>query len=347
MDRLAAVVLGAMAIAAATSVQPVTITPNEAAQRVDIAIGGKPFTSYIWPERLKKPVLYPVQSAGGTIVTRGWPLDPRPGERVDHPHHVGVWFNYGDVNGIDFWNNSDTLKPAEAAKMGTVFHRRIVEAKSGADRGLLTIEADWVGPGNTTLLRERTSFVFTGGPGTRTIDRTTTLTAVDRRVVFNDNKEGVFGLRVARQLEHPSKTAEVFTDASGKATAVPKLDNTGITGRYTSSEGRTGDDVWGTRGRWTMLAGQIEARPVALAIVDHPENPGFPTNWHARGYGLFAANPLGPHVLSDGRQPRLDLALEPRRSTTFRYRLVILDEQATADRIEQEFREFTKLGKKN
>src|SRR2546430_164772 len=89
----------------------VTVTPNEAARRVDVSIGGQPFTSYIWPDRLKKPVLYPLRSATGTLVTRGWPFDPRPGERVDHPHHVGLWFDYGDVNGIDFWNNSDALKP--------------------------------------------------------------------------------------------------------------------------------------------------------------------------------------------------------------------------------------------
>src|SRR6266404_1492904 len=83
----------------------VTVTPNESARRVDITIGGAPFTSYVWPERLRKPVLYPIRSAKGTLVTRGWPLDPRPGERVDHPHHVGLWLNYESVNGVDFWNN--------------------------------------------------------------------------------------------------------------------------------------------------------------------------------------------------------------------------------------------------
>ena len=140
----------------------VTVTPNEAARRVDIAIAGKPFTSYIWPERVKKPVLDPIRSAKGTLVTRGWPLNPRPGERVDHPHHVGLWFNYESVNGIDFWNNSDALKPQDAPKMGTIVHRRIVSAKSGADRGELVTESDWVLPGGKTLMHERTQFIFSG-----------------------------------------------------------------------------------------------------------------------------------------------------------------------------------------
>ena len=321
--------------------QRVALTVNDAARRVDVTVGGAPFTSYIWPERLKKPVLYPLRSAKGTLVTRGWPFDPRPGERVDHPHHVGLWFDYGNVNGIDFWNNSDALKPEESAKMGTVVHRRIVEAKGGDDSGRLVTEMDWVGPGNVVLLRERAEIVFRGDANSRSIERITTLTAGDERVAFNDNKEGLFGMRVARQLEHPSRQPEVFTDASGHATAVPVLDNTGVTGAYLTSEGKTGDEAWGTRGRWTTLSGTIGDEALTLAILDHPKNPGFPTYWHARGYGLFAANPLGSSVLGDGKGPVLNLTLEPHRSATFRYRVVILEGRASRDRIEQAYRAFS------
>ena len=326
---------------AAGTALSVTVTPNEAARRVDVAIGGQPFTSYVWPERLRKPVLYPLRSAKGTLVTRGWPFDPRPGERVDHPHHVGLWFDYGNVNGIDFWNNSDALKPDDAAKMGTVVHRRVVEAKSGGDSGRLVTEMDWIGPGDVVLLHERAEFVFRGDAGGRSVERVTTLTAGDRRVVFNDNKEGLFGMRVARQLEHPSKQAEVFTDASGKATAVPVLNNSGVTGSYLTSEGKKGDDAWGTRGRWTTLTGTIGDEALTLAILDHPKNPGFPTYWHARGYGLFAANPLGSSVLGDGKGPVLNLTLEAHGSTSFRYRVVILEGLAGPERIEREYRAFS------
>ena len=238
-----AIVLAVFAIAAGrvpskTVALGVTVTPNEAARRVDVSIGGSPFTSYIWPERLRKPVLYPLHSASGTLVTRGWPLDPRPGERVDHPHQVGLWFVYGDVNGVDFWNNSEALTPEEQSKMGTIVHRKIVEARGGADSGTLVIDMDWIGPGNVTFLHERATFVFRGDATSRTVERTATITAADRRVVFNDNKEGLFGMRVARQLEQPTTTPDTFTDASGRATTVKVLDNTGITGSYTSSEAR-------------------------------------------------------------------------------------------------------------
>src|SRR5258708_88574 len=156
---------------------PVTVTVNEAARRVDVAIGGRPFTAYIWPERLKKPVLYPLRSASGTLVTRGWPFDPRPGERVDHPHHVGLWFDYGNVNGVAFWNNSAPVNAEDSGKMGVIVQRKIVDTHSGAEGGSLVADMDWIGPGGVTFLHERAAFTFRGDATTRTVDRVTTLTA--------------------------------------------------------------------------------------------------------------------------------------------------------------------------
>jgi hypothetical protein len=334
----AALLIAHLAVTAAQA-QRIQVVPNEAGRRVDVIVDGKPFTSYIWPTTLKKPTLFPVRSANGTVVTRGYPLEPRKGERVDHPHHVGIWLNHGNVNGLDFWNNSDAIKADQASKYGTIVHRRIVEAKGGKDRGNLVIEADWLKPDGTVLLKEHTEFVFRGDAGSRTIDRTTTLTALGERVVFQDDKEGTFGMRVARGLELPYDKAEVLIDESGHPTPKPVLDNTGVSGQYTSSEGLKGDAVWGTRGRWMMLTGTVDAEPVTLAILDNPGNPGFPTYWHARGYGLFAANPLGEKVLTNGKK-ELNLTLEPGKSTTFRFRVLVLNGTAKADDIEKAYQSF-------
>jgi hypothetical protein len=307
----------------------VQIAVKEANRRVDVLVDGQPFTSYIWPTTLKKPVLYPIRTAKGTLVTRGFPLDPRPGERVDHPHHVGLWFNYGNVDGYDFWNNSDAIELQNRGKMGTIVHRAIAVAKSGAEEGVLETDSDWVAPDGTVLLKERTRYVFRGTPSSRTIDRITTLTALAKRVPMPDNKEGVLGLRVTRALEHPSDKPEVFTDAAGKPTPVAKLDNAGVTGRYLTSEGKVGDAAWGTRGRWCVLSGTIGTEPVAIAILDHPSNPGHPTYWHARGYGLFAANPLGQKDLSGGKDV-LNFAIEAGQQVTFRHRINIASGASTA-----------------
>ena len=317
----------------------VKIIPNEPARRVDIFIDGSPFTSYTWNEKLKTPVLNPLRTANGATVTRGFPLDARAGERVDHPHHVGMWFNYGDVNGVDFWNNSTALPPERQKKMGTVVHRQILASKGGKESGELKVATDWVMPDGRTILRETTSFIFYAGPNLRIVDRVTQLTALDQRVVLRDNKEGLLGMRVRRELEHPTKESLVFTDATGAPTSVKVLDNTLVSGLYHSSEGKTGDAVWGTRGRWTMLTGKLEREDVTLALLDHPQNPGHPTYWHARGYGLFAANPLGQEVFSKGQQ-KLNLTLQPRQSVQFKYRLLILSKRATPKQIESQWRRF-------
>jgi hypothetical protein len=317
----------------------VQLEVKEAERRVVVFVEGKPFTQYIWPTTLKKPVLYPLRTSEGTIVTRGFPLVPRAGERVDHPHHVGLWLNHGDVNGFDFWNNSDAIPAKDTAKYGTIVHRAIRSAKSGPV-GELQVTEDWKTPDGKVLLREDTTYLFRGGAYQRSIDRITTLTALDQKVTFRDSKEGMIGMRVARELEQPSDKAEIFTDASGKATAVAKLDNTGVSGSYTSSEGKTGDAVWATRAPWTMLSGKIGSEPVTLAILDHPKNPTHPAYWHARGYGLFAANPFGAKAYTDGKA-ETNFALESGQSVTLRHRVLILSGPSTADQLGAQYKRYT------
>jgi hypothetical protein len=318
----------------------IAVVPNESSRRVDISIDGKPFTSYLWPEEQAKPILFPLRAPTGTIVTRGYPLDPRPGERVDHPHHAGMWFNYGSVNGFDFWNNSTAIKPEDAPKMGRIVHRAIVSAQSGADHGELVVDADWITGKQQLILKEHTRLVFRGDAKSRSIDRITTLQAQNEKVVFHDDKEGLLGMRVTRALEMPSDKAEVFTDASGRPTPVARMDNTGVNGNYLTSEGKTGDAAWGTRGHWCILSGRVGDEPVTIAVLDHPSNPGFPAYWHARGYGLFAVNPLAPNIFTNGKEPAMDFTLAPNQSVTFRYRVLILSEIASAETAEAAYKGF-------
>jgi len=319
----------------------VDVVPRDADRRVDIVVDGKPFTSYIYPTTVMKPVLFPLRAADGIVVTRGFPLEPRPGERVDHPHHVGLWLNHSNVNGLDFWNNSYAIPEKDRPHMGTILHRAITKAQGGAGEGVLEVTSDWVKPDGKPLLRESTRFVFRAAPSVRAIDRITTLTAIDTTVTFHDNKDGMLGLRVRRELEQPADKPEVFTDASGRATAVPVLNNDGVTGRYRSAEGLEGDSVWSSRARWTMLSGVVQGEPVTIAIFDHPSNYNFPTYWHARGYGLYAANPLGAKDFTQGKHVD-DFALAPGKSTTFRYRILILNGPVTREQIEALYKDWSR-----
>ncbi len=235
------------------------------------------------------------------------------------PTTSGLWLNYGDVNGYDFWNNSEAVDPA--GKYGAIYHREILEATDG-ERGVLHVTADWITSDGNQVLEEDTRFVFSAqNENTYLIDRFTTLTAVGD-VSLTDNKEGMLGVRVARALEHPSDKPAVFTDASGTPTQVAAMNNAGVNGLYRSSKGVEGEQVWGTRARWVQLSGRIDEQPSSITIIDHPDNVGFPTYWHARGYGLFAANPLGQEALSGGKD-KLNFALKDGEAVTFRYRVVL------------------------
>ena len=336
MNKL--VFLSASFIFAATALaapsKGVQVVADEANRRVDITIDGQPFTSYIWPETLKKPVLYPFITDEGVTVTRGYPLSPRPGERVDHPHHAGLWFNYENANGFDFWNNSDAIKPENRAKMGTILHTKIVSAKSGRNRGELVVESVWVTGSNQQILNQSTRYVFARRAGTRVIDMDITLTALDR-VVFKDAKDGLLGLRVANWLESPNEKGGIFMDASGRPTKVDAADTSAATGVYLTSEGVKGDAAWGTRGRWCTLTGSTGGHTVTIGILDHPANPGYPTTWHARGYGLFAVNPLGPSIFNP-KLPALNLTLEKNQTASFRYRIILFSHAVTAEEMNHE-----------
>ena len=266
---------------------------DDQSKKVHITLDGLPFTSYVYDGQTPKPILFPIRSKSGKTLTRGFPFEPRENERVDHPHHAGLWFNYGDVNGIDFWNNSYAIPDGDKPKFGTIVHDSFVEIDSL--NGQLKIAAFWRTHDGTDLLEETTTFQFGERGNTRIIDRTSTLKAL-QAVSLKDNKEGMLGIRVARGLELPSDEPAIFTDSQGIETQVEATNNQGVHGNYHSSSGLSGSAVWGTRNNWVKLEGKIEGETVSVTILDHKDNVGYPTYWHARGYGLFAANPLGQSV---------------------------------------------------
>jgi len=319
----------------------VEVVAREAERRVDVLVDGAPFTAYLWPESQAKHVLWPIRSARGTEITRGYPLAPRVGDKVDHPHHVGLWLNYGEVNDADFWGNPGGFGKPNPTRHGRIVHRKIVEAKGG-DAGRLAVTADWLMPDGSVILEETTSFAFAPLPDGRLIERTTTLRA-KAPVVFKDTKEGMFGLRVARSLEQPAGPKEKGAVIGKDYLPTPSapLDNTGVTGLYRSSEGKTGDAVWGTRARWMTLSGKAAGEDVVIAILDHPKNPGAPTYWHARGYGLFAVNPFGQKDFSNGKE-ELNFSLKEGQGAVLRYAVAVLSGAFSEARAEELYQSFSK-----
>lgn len=320
----------------------VQFSSDEKSKKVDVLVDGKLFTSYIYPSDLDKPVLYPIYTAKGTVITRGFPRDPRAGERVDHPHHVGLWFNYGDVNGLDFWNNSYAIPADKKDKYGSVRHSKVVKTANGKDKGTLVVATEWVDSKGTVLLAEETTFVFSGTDQDRVIDRTTRLTAQKMKVEFKETKEGMMGLRVDRAFEEPATKPEVFTDASGKPTTVAAMNNDGVNGVYRNNHGIEKGDVWGKRADWVSLSATKNGEPITIAMIDHQKNIGYPAHWHARGYGLFAINNLASKVYVPTDE-ETNYTLNPGESMTFHHRIVISSGKLLSDAdLNNYFKDFNK-----
>lgn len=304
----------------------VKVIKNESKGKVNIFIDEKPFTSFLYPDTLEKPVLYPLIAANGTIVTRGFPLSAKPGEPIDHPHHVGLWFTFENVNGLDFWNNSFAIPEEKKHLYGWIRTDSILET-SGGKEGILSYHANWTNNDKKILLEETTRFEFSGDAHLRIIDRITALKATTD-VLFADAKDGLLGIRVAHELQIPAAETKKYTDDKGNVTEVKAYNDKIANGNYITSEGKEGDSAWSTRAKWCKMYAKIGNDSISIAIIDHPKNPNYPTYWHARGYGLFAANPLGEKIFANGKSAK-NLQLKKGESVRFIYRIIIANGSKT------------------
>jgi hypothetical protein len=272
--------------------------------RITVDIDGKPFTTFFVGEDTNKPYLHPLRSASGKVVTRYYPMELVEGESRDHPHHRGLWFTHGDVNGYDFWANEASQK---SPKKGRVVLKNVRDLVSGKQSGAIAASFDWVDSGGKPLLTEDRRMVFHADPALRTVDFDITLAAAGK-VTFGDTKEGTFAVRLAASLEEPEKEGQS-----------PRR-----TGTMINAQGkRTEKEVWGKRSEWVDYFGEVDGEKLGIAILDHPGNPRHPTWWHSRGYGLFAANMFGLHDFERDKAKDGSLALAPGEKLRLRYRVII------------------------
>jgi hypothetical protein len=274
--------------------------------RIVVDVQGKPFTAlYITGAETTKPYFHPVRAASGTIVTRRYPMESVDGELRNEKHQRGLWFSHGDVNGLDFWDNEASYT---TPNRGFIVLDRITGLTSGDKTGSIEARFKWVDPKQNALIEETRKMVFYSDPALRTIDFDITLRAIEK-VTFNDTKEGTFGMRLAPGLEAPTRNAP----------ALPKR-----TGRMVNSNGQEGEaNCWGKRANWVDMFGEVDGEKLGIAILDNAANPGHPTYWHVRGYGLFAANIFGVSAFEHNPALNGSRTLEPGQTLNFRYRVVV------------------------
>jgi hypothetical protein len=284
-----------------------TVTLNRKPQQIEVAVDGKLFTTYYFNPAVAKAYLMPLRTATGKVVTRGFPVgndvskgDPKASSF--EPHQRPLYFGHGDLDGLDFWQ--EPVFDHFYTDHGHQAYGHMVLKKiehPGNDGKATSIRADFTlnDPSNRVIAEETQSFAFQGDAQTRIIDCQFVLTAIAGPLDIGDTKEGTFAIRLAPELSAPH-------------------------GKMTNSAGAEGEAaIWGKPADWVDYAGDISGERVDVAIFDSPTSFRHPTTWHARAYGLFAANPFGTREFT--RNPANDgsWTVPEGQSVTFRYRVLI------------------------
>lgn len=286
-----------------SAAQPVAL--KRSADHIDVLVGGSLFTTYYFNPAIAKPYFQPLRSAEGTIVTRNFPV----GEQVPsghlkdpnlEPHQRPMYFGHGNIDGIDFWGEARFPKWSDDSVFGRTVFRKLEEARGGPQSGTLRADFDLVGPRGRVIAEETQEFTFRGDDRSRIIDCVFVIKANHGApVTMGDTKEGTFAIRLAKTLNSPPA-------------------------RMVNSNGAHGErGVWGKRANWVDYDGAVNGEEVGVAIFDSPQSFRHPTYWHARGYGLFAANPFGIREFTNNPKDDGSWTIPQGQSLTFRYRVLI------------------------
>ena len=273
--------------------------------KVDVRVGGKPFTTYYFSKDVAKPYFQPLRTAQGTIVTRGFPIgNTVPPEHRKDPsleaHQRPMFFGHGNIDGIDFWGEAAFPDNSDDTVFGHAVLRKVGEIRSGADSGSLRAEFELADPRGRVIADMIQAFVFGGNAETRWIDCEITLVANHGSdLTIGDSKEGTFALRLAPELNSPPAHMVNSAGAEGEKA------------------------IWGKRADWVDYDGTIGGEPLGVAVFDSPRSFRHPTYWHARGYGLLAANPFGWREFYNDPDKDGSWTVSQGKELTFRYRVFI------------------------
>ena len=230
--------------------------------RVVILNGKHAVSEYVFADpAVPRPYLINIKTLDGIQVTRNHPA--QPGDDQDHPHHTGIFFTFGDLNGIDFWH----LK-------GSVVHERFNYGPAADDEGVV-IASDTryeTLDGSRVLATESTTLV-----AHRTVEGILyrfhhELTPKDEPLRIGSKEEGGLAVRVATPIAITSNAGGRMIDADGRS---------------------GGKAIWGQQTDWVDYSGTIRGRHVGVLIIPHRQNFAR-CWWHARDYGLLAGHPFGP-----------------------------------------------------
>jgi hypothetical protein len=287
---------------------------HKSTDRINVTIDSRSFTDFFVGPENPKPFLWPLRTESGVVVTRGFPIQSAPGESHDHPHHRGLFIGFGEINGVNFWENENSYT---TTNRGRIVLQKLKDVKGGGKSGKIRAIFEWRDPSGVDIMDEDRTMTFYSEKGRRTIDFDIAFTA-KAALHWADTKEGFFAIRVADSMNEKHG------------------------GKMVNSEGAIGEKaVWGKPAKWVDYSGQVNGQEVGIAIFANPGNPRFPPRWHSRAYGLFAVNPWGlKDFIGEKTAQGGGLNVASGETMRVRYRVVIHGADITPLNIPDLFQEY-------
>lgn len=282
---------------------------KQTGNRIEVKVAGKPFTTYYFGSDVAKSYLMPLQTASGLVISRPFPNgndaskgDPKASSF--EPHQRPLYFAHGDIDGLNFWAESAFAKyygGHSRQAYGHMADPKIEQVGSGASPGQILANFALEDGNGRIIGNETQRFTFSGDDRARVIDCEFVLHANDGPITMGDTKEGTFGIRLGDDLSAPR-------------------------GQMSNSQGGHGEkEIWGKPADWVNYTGKVSGHDVGILVFDHPKSFRHPTTWHARAYGLLAANPFGLREFTADPNKDGSWTIPEGNSLTFRYRVLIYD----------------------
>lgn len=230
-----------------------------------VHLDGKQFATFVHTESpVGRPYISNVYTTDKVKVTRNHPTTKDDPD--DHPHHQGIFFTWGQLNGVDYWH-----------MRGQTIHDSYIKKPTDGKIGYFSTRSYYLAADKKTrVAREDATYTFRNTPYGILITLQATITGETDAAVFGSKEEGGLAVRMSKDL----------TVDSGA--------------EMTDDQGRSGGkQIWSKTAKWVDYAGKKENRWVGITLFANPASFR-QCWWHARDYGLLAANPLGP--LNDPKQ---------------------------------------------
>jgi len=303
--------LGLLSLPLTLPAAEVTLEKTEGG--VKVLVDGKPFTTYL-EKSGTKPILWPIIGPTGKEMTRSYPMtDAKEGEKSDHIHHRSFWLTHGDVDGISFWEENGKLEH------GKIEHASYEKMEAGNPAVLVTRNV-WKDDSGKLHCEGTRTYRFGADEKTRWIDLDAVIAPSGDEVTFGDTKEGTFGVRVPGTMKVDAKQG----------------------GQIVNSEGEKDGATWGKRAAWVDYHGPVDGETLGIAILNHPGSFRYPTYWHVRTYGLFAANPFGVKDFTGGKEPSGDQTFKKGETLRLRHRVIFHTGDEKEGKVAEAFEAFAK-----